>query len=125
MLLKFYKLKDNDLVITVGDDTTLVASDILYRFNVPIIGITDGDLDKVVEHGFVKNESKIIQVKSGYDDIVGAEIFDKVFNFNEILEIQYPKDCNLDDFKTLKLNEIFETITKIVNNINCDFKIVN
>ena len=120
-----YKLKDNDLVITVGDDTTLVASDILYRFNVPIIGITDGDLDKVVEHGFVKNESKIIQVKSGYDDIVGAEIFDKVFNFNEILEIQYPKDCNLDDFKTLKLNEIFETITKIVNNINCDFKIVN
>ena len=39
-----YKFKDFDLVVTIGDDTSLVASDILYRFNIPIIGITDGDL---------------------------------------------------------------------------------
>ena len=47
-----YQFKDADLVVTVGDDTTLIASDILYRFNIPIVGITDGDLDKVVEDGF-------------------------------------------------------------------------
>ena len=41
-----YRLRNADMVVTVGDDTTLVAADILYRFNVPIIGITDGDLDK-------------------------------------------------------------------------------
>ena len=47
-----YAFKDASAVITIGDDTTLISSDILYRFNVPIIGITDGDLDKVVESGF-------------------------------------------------------------------------
>ena len=26
-------LKDMDLIVTVGDDTTLLASDILFRFN--------------------------------------------------------------------------------------------
>lgn len=47
-----YKFRDCNLVITIGDDTTLISSDILYRFNIPIVGITDGDLDKVVENGF-------------------------------------------------------------------------
>ncbi|ADC47630.1 hypothetical protein mru_1780 [Methanobrevibacter ruminantium M1] len=66
-----YKFKDFDLVVTIGDDTSLVASDILYRFDIPIIGITDGDLDKVVENGFVNEKSTIIEVASGFDDIAG------------------------------------------------------
>ena len=47
-----YKFKNLDYVVTIGDDTTLVAADILYRFGIPVIGITDGDIDKVVEKGF-------------------------------------------------------------------------
>jgi hypothetical protein len=120
-----YKLKNMDLVVTIGDDTTLVASDILYRFDVPIIGITDGDLDKVVEHGFVKKDSHIIQVDSGFDDIVGAKIFEEIFNSNEILEIVYPQSENKDDFKKNRFNHIFEAIKQIVNNINCGFNINN
>ena len=61
-----YKFKDFDCVVTVGDDTSLVASDILYRFNIPIIGITDGDLDKVVENGFIHEDSSFIEVASGF-----------------------------------------------------------
>ena len=45
----FISLRDADLVVTAGDDTTLIASDILYRFNIPIVGITDGDLIKLLK----------------------------------------------------------------------------
>ena len=83
-----YKYKECNLVITIGDDTTLLASDILYRFNIPIIGITDGDLDKIVEKGFKNNKSKIIQLEPNHDDIIGKEIFTKIFNKEKILQIK-------------------------------------
>jgi hypothetical protein len=96
-----YRLKDVDLVVTVGDDTTLVAGDILYRFDVPIIGITDGDIDKVVEKGFKAGESLIIELETGMDDVIGKKIFSKLFNGEEILEIE-----NIESFK----NEILQII---------------
>ena len=68
-----YRLKDADLVVTMGDDTTLVAADILYRFEVPIIGITDGDVDQVVESGFKSSGSMIVELESGWDDIIGRD----------------------------------------------------
>ena len=96
-----YKFKNFDLVITVGDDTSLVASDILYRFNIPIIGITDGDLDKVVEKGFVNEKSSFIEVASGFDDIVGRNIYEKLFFSNQTLEIPYKEDLGtVEEFKT-------------------------
>ena len=95
-----YRFKNFDLVVTVGDDTTLVASDILYRFDIPIIGITDGDLDKVVEKGFVNDKSIILEVSPGFDDIVGHNIFEKLFASNLVLEIPYEEEFNnVDDFK--------------------------
>jgi Uncharacterized protein conserved in archaea len=105
-----YKLKDSDVVVTVGDDTTLVAGDILYRFGVPIIGITDGDIDKVVEKGFKNGKSLIIELESGCDDILGQKIFHELFNGEEIIEIE-----NIESFK----NEILQIIN---NNTTC-FKI--
>lgn len=105
-----YKLKDADIVVTVGDDTTLVAGDILYRFGVPIIGITDGDIDKVVEKGFKNKESLIIELESGYDDIIGQKIYHELFNGEEIIEIE-----NIESFK----NEILQIIN---DNTTC-FKI--
>lgn len=105
-----YKLKDVDLVVTVGDDTTLVAGDILYRFGVPIIGITDGDIDKVVEKGFKSDESLIIELEPGFDDVIGEIICDKLFNMKEIIEI--------DDIENFK-NEILQ----IINNTTSKYKI--
>lgn len=100
-----YKLKNADMVVTVGDDTTLVAADILYRFNVPIIGITDGDLDKVVEEGFKAKGSLIIELERGWDDLVGNEIFLKLFNHKETIEIE-----NIENFKS-KLLQIISNVT--------------
>lgn len=105
-----YKLKYVDIVVTVGDDTTLVAGDILYRFGVPIIGITDGDIDKVVEKGFKNSNSLIIELESGYDDIIGQKIFHELFNGEEIIETE-----NIESFK----NEILQIIN---DNTTC-FKI--
>lgn len=100
-----YRFKDVDMVVTVGDDTTMVAADILYRFSVPIIGITDGDLDKVVEKGFVTEGSVIIEVDSGLDDLVGEKILLKLFNRHETIEIE-----NIENFKR-KLLQIISSIT--------------
>ncbi len=100
-----YKLKDSDLVVTVGDDTTLVAADILYRFRVPIIGITDGDLDRVVEEGFRTVGSMIVELESGYDDIIGKKIFSELFNGKQTMEIE-----NIENFKS-KIIQIISNTT--------------
>ncbi len=109
-----YKFKDASVVVTVGDDTTLIASDILYRFNIPIIGITDGDLDKVVENGFKSENSIIFEVDEGNDDIVGNLIFDEVFNRNNIL-------TDSSDFTSI--NDLENKIVEIINNMNCKYTI--
>ena len=105
-----YKLRDVDVVVTIGDDTTLVAGDILYRYGIPIIGITDGDIDKVVEKGFKADESLIVELETGWDDVIGEKIFQELFNSEEIIEIE-----NIESFK----NEILQIIN---NNTTC-FKI--
>ena len=106
-----YKHRDSSVVITIGDDTTLIASDILYRFNIPIIGITDGDLDKVVEDGFKSKNSVIFEVESGNDDIVGGLIHRNIFNNkNESF-----------DFKTI--GEVSQKIIEIINNRNIKYTI--
>lgn len=101
-----YSLKDSDLVVTVGDDTTLVAADILYRFNVPIVGITDGDLDKVVEQGFKTPGSMVVELEGGWDDIVGKKIFSELFNSQKTIEIE-----DIENFKG-KIMEIIKNTTR-------------
>lgn len=80
----FELVKDADIAITVGDDTTTIASDILSRLGIPVIGITDGDLDCILGDTIVPAGSVIIQVKEGFDDILGKEILDKVMRSSKI-----------------------------------------
>lgn len=105
-----YKFKNIDIIVTVGDDTTLVSSDILYRFDVPIIGITDGDLDKVVEDGFKNKDSLIIEFESGWDDKIGDKIFNEIFKNKEIIPIN-----NIQEFK--------DDIINLINKTNTQYKI--
>lgn len=98
-----YKYRDVDLLVSVGDDTTLLSSDILYRFIIPIIGITDGDLDKVVLEGFKHKDSIIIQVEQGNDDIIGHKIHDCLFDGKEKI--------NIDDISTFT-NSLLDVIDK-------------
>ncbi|MBE6493403.1 MAG: DUF2117 domain-containing protein [Methanosphaera stadtmanae] len=107
-----YQFRNCDILVSVGDDTTLLSSDILYRFNVPIIGITDGDLDKVVLKGFKLDDSLIIQVKSGYDDIIGNKIHEKLFNNQTYLSI-----TSIDEFK--------QEIINIIDESGIDYHFVN
>lgn len=72
----FELVKDAGLVITVGDDTTTIAADILTRLGIPVIGIIDGDIDGVLEDAVVPAGSVIIHVKPGFDDVVGREVFE-------------------------------------------------
>lgn len=107
-----YKYNCADVLVSIGDDTTLLSSDILYRFNIPIIGITDGDLDKVVLKGFKLDESLIIQLPSGYDDKVGALIHEKIFNNEESIEIR-----SIDNLK--------EKVLNLIDKSGLKFKIVD
>ena len=106
-----YKFRDSSLVITVGDDTTLISSDILYRFDIPVIGITDGDLDKVVEDGFKVKNSIIFEVESGFDDIIGQDI----------KRIMFADKRESNDFKNI--DDVKCKIIEIIKNINCNYKI--
>lgn len=106
-----YKFRNSSAVITVGDDTTLISSDILYRFDIPVIGITDGDLDKVVEDGFKVKNSIIFEVESGFDDIIGENIKRIIFGDKQ----ESADYSNIDEVK--------DRIVEIINNINCKYKI--
>ncbi|MBE6501594.1 MAG: DUF2117 domain-containing protein [Methanobrevibacter thaueri] len=106
-----YKFRNSSLVITVGDDTTLISSDILYRFDIPVIGITDGDLDKVVEDGFKVKNSIIFEVESGFDDIIGQDIKKEIFGGKR----ESHDFGNIDDVEA--------KIEEIIKNINCKYKI--
>lgn len=79
--------KGADIAITVGDDTTDIAGDVMYRFGVPIIGITDGDLDKVVRDTHITPGSTVIRLKSGTDDIVGIRIKEEIFKGKDSITI--------------------------------------
>lgn len=63
-----------ELAITVGDDTTAIAGDILYRLGIPIIGITDGDCDNVTCEPETFPGSVILKLLPGNDDIVGERV---------------------------------------------------
>ena len=128
-----YKFKDFDLVVTIGDDTSLVASDILYRFNIPIIGITDGDLDKVVENGFVNEKSTFIEVSSGFDDIVGQYIHEEIFYSKDTLEVPFDEDAHsVEEFKNAILNvfqyHVLEKVKDIVPSYtqkDCNYDVID
>jgi hypothetical protein len=83
----FELIKDADLVITVGDDTTAIAADILARFGIPIIGITDGDLDNILENSIVPGGSVIIRVREGFDDILGREVSKKLMGEEQKIQV--------------------------------------
>ena len=128
-----YKFKDFDLVVTIGDDTSLVASDILYRFNIPIIGIIDGDLDKVVENGFVNEKSIFIEVASGFDDIVGQYINEEIFMSKDTFEMPYDDEANsVEEFKNAIFNVfkglVIEKVKDIVPSFvekDCDYNVID
>ncbi|MEZ5336536.1 MAG: DUF2117 domain-containing protein [Methanolobus sp.] len=76
----FELVKDAQVAVTIGDDTTDIAADILYRLRIPVIGITDGDIDGFSHRKLIYPGSVVIRLHPNSDDVVGKKIKDKLFN---------------------------------------------
>lgn len=81
-------VKEAGIVITIGDDTTAIAADILARLGIPIIGITDGDPDSIIGNTQIPAGSVIIRVREGFDDVMGHEISEKLMHGKLLLKIK-------------------------------------
>ena len=53
------------MAVTVGDDTTAIAGDILARLGIPVIGIVDGDLDRLAGCTTMLPGSVVFRVSRG------------------------------------------------------------
>jgi hypothetical protein len=71
--------KDACIAVTAGDDTTAIAGEILTRLGIPVIGIVDGDLDRLAASTAMPKGSMVISVMPGYDDVVGRLVFEDIF----------------------------------------------
>lgn len=100
---------DVEVAVTIGDDTTSIAGDILKRFGIRMIGITDGDVDGLIDGigggaleeytKFLPNGSVIIRLKPEMDDIIGKRIQEEIFENNDELELEGDVE---QDFEKLK-----------------------
>ena len=63
-----------ELAVTVGDDTTAIAGDILSRLGIPILGITDGDCDNLACRTEIFPGSVVLRLAAGNDDILGKKL---------------------------------------------------
>jgi hypothetical protein len=95
----FEMARDVCVAVTIGDDTTAIAADILARLGVPIIGVVDGDLDRLSHKTAKLMGSVLIRVHQGFDDIIGKQIKDEVFMGNS--------------HASMKPGELLERITEI------------
>ncbi len=109
----FPKLEDADaaveIVVTVGDDTTSIAGDILKRFGVRLIGLTDGDADGLItgiERGdleeytkFLPKGSMIIRLQPETDDVIGEQVKAAIFNGRDELELSGEVDQQFEVMK--------------------------
>lgn len=75
------------VAVTVGDDTTAIAGDILSRLGTKVMGIVDGDLDRLAEGTGMIQGSIIFRVEPGHDDLVGREVRDRVFQGKERIRV--------------------------------------
>ena len=101
----FELIGDADIAVTIGDDTTDIAADILYRLRIPIIGITDGDIDGFSHLKHKYPGSVVICLKPGNDDKIGKKIRETLFDGKAIA-----------DFKSITIlkNNIFELSKKFI-----------
>ncbi|RLG39298.1 hypothetical protein DRN79_00135 [Methanosarcinales archaeon] len=100
---------DVAIVITVGDDTTSIAGDILKRFeDIRLIGITDGDADGLIEGintgsieeygNFLPRNSIVIRLKPERDDVIAEHIKSEIFKDGD----EIPIDDVDDAFEKIK-----------------------
>jgi len=81
----FERARGAGLVVTVGDDTTAIAGDVLYRLGIPVIGIVDGDIDGLAGIARAARGSLRVIVLPGHDDLVGQTV-KGIINSQELID---------------------------------------
>ncbi|NAT11404.1 hypothetical protein C4E22_07715, partial [ANME-1 cluster archaeon AG-394-G06] len=96
----FPRMLESDIAVAVviGDDTTSIAGDILKRFGIPMIGITDGDADGLIDgirsgalaeyDKFLPPDSMILRLKPERDDIIGEKVKAAIFKGGYEIELE-------------------------------------
>ncbi len=89
---------DVEVAVAIGDDTTSIVGDLLKRFGIRMIGITDGDADGLIEGiesgaleeyvKFLPPDSVILRLKPERDDIIGGRVKDEIFNGGDEIELE-------------------------------------
>lgn len=97
-----------DVAVTVGDDTTILAADILYRLGIPIIGITDGDSDGISHRTHIFPGSTIIRLIPDNDDVIGRKIFANLFMNKKNMNF-----ASTDELKDMIIKQAFGAIKYI------------
>ena len=107
----FPKMVESDIAVAVviGDDTTSIAGDILKRFGIPMIGITDGDADGLIDgirsgalaeyDKFLPPDSMIIRLKPERDDIIGEKVKAAIFKGGYEIELEGDVEQQLEVLK--------------------------
>ncbi|MDD1777271.1 MAG: DUF2117 domain-containing protein, partial [Candidatus Helarchaeota archaeon] len=98
----YFQADKIDCLVSIGDDTTFIATEIMSRFSRPVIGILDGDADGILYETtdlsqlleIAPSHSLFIQVQPGKDDIIGQLIAQQVFKNRTKI-----KFANLDSLK--------------------------
>lgn len=73
--------RETEGAVVIGDDTSCVVGDILFRLGKPVVGIVDGDRDGLLAKIHFTKGSLLLTVEE--DDQVGREIREKVFGGGE------------------------------------------
>ena len=126
----FPKIEEQDadiaVAVTIGDDTTGIAGDILKRFGIRMIGITDGDADGLIEGietgaaldeyvKFMPRNSIIMRLKPETDDIVGEKIKAEIFNGGDEIVLEGDIETLFDDLKCRIFEIAKEEIMGVLN----------
>ncbi len=100
---------DVEVAVAIGDDTTSIAGDLLKRFGIRMIGITDGDADGLIdgiESGaleeyvkFMPPDSVILRLKPERDDIIGRRVKDEIFKGGDEIELEGDVELQFEDLK--------------------------
>lgn len=73
--------------VTVGDDTTLVAGDIMGRFSMSIIGLVDGDANCLLGDVTYAKNSAVLYLED--DDAFGKAVFNEIFKKELLSEASF------------------------------------
>lgn len=84
----FEMARGAEVAVTVGDDTTAIAGEILARLGTPLVGIVDGDLDRLCRRTAVPAGSFVLEVRPGSDDVIGRRVREDIFGGGDRISME-------------------------------------